>query len=123
MSESEIELAAQESRLVRRLSRLFRIERLGGFERHSIETVRRLIARRAILVDELAQLEAKRRLSDAPVPAELGSALGELAREVEVARRSSLVRAEQLAAELRQRRGEGQATGLRGGAGQLLGSG
>lgn len=123
MSESEIELAVQESRAVRRLSRLFRIERLGGFERHSIETVRRLIARRAKLVDELAPLEAKRRLSDAPVPAELGTALSELTGEVDAARQSSVARAERLAAELRQRRGEGQATGLRGGAGQLLGSG
>lgn len=121
--EPEIDLAMRECRAARRLSRLFRIERLGRFERHPIETVRQLIGRRAVLVDELAQLEAKRRALAAPLPAALDAALGELAREVDAARQSCLARAEQLAAELGQRRGEGRATGLRGGgAGQLLGS-
>lgn len=118
-----IDLAVCECRAARRLTRLFRIERLGRFERHPIETVRQLIGRRAMLVDELAQLEVKRRALGAPLPLELGAALGELAHEVGAARQSCLARAEQLAAELAQRRGEGRATGLRGGsAGQLLGS-
>ena len=121
--EPVIDLAVRECRAARRLTRLFRIERRGRFERHSVETVRQLIGRRAVLVDELAQLEANRHALGAPLPAELGAALGELAREVGAARQSCLARSEQLAAELAQRRGEGRATGLRGGsAGQLLGS-
>ncbi|HYM72885.1 MAG TPA: hypothetical protein VET89_07885 [Stellaceae bacterium] len=139
-----LELALRESRAVRRLVRLFRIERKGGFERWPITTVRRLVDRRARLLDGLDELETARRslpesmpgslpesmLQSMPgslsrsLPAELGVALGELAGEIVAARQSCESRAARLAAELRQRRGRTGASGLRGsGAGQLLGQG
>ena len=124
MPDPAIELALRESRVMRRLSRLFRIERHGCFARRPIEMVQRLIDRRARLVGELAEIEAARRSLTASVPAELGSALGELTREVGAARQSCAARLDGLAAELRQRHGAGRATGLRrSSAGQLLGSG
>jgi hypothetical protein len=124
MTDPAIELALHESRVMRRLSRLFRIERHGCFTRQPIATVHQLLGRRARLVGELAEIETERRSLTASVPAELRSALGELTREVGAARQSCAARIEGLAAELRQRHGAGRPTGLRGsGAGHLLGSG
>src|SRR6185312_1957624 len=97
-----LELALRESRAVRRLVRLFCIERKGGFERWPVTTVRRLGDRRARLLDGLDELEtARRSLPESmpesmpgsmpgslsrSLPAELGVALGELAGEIVAAR-------------------------------------
>jgi len=103
----------RESRAVRRLGRLFKIERAGGFARRPAETVWRLIARRSMLMTELSRLERQRRAASAPSSPELEAALAELAREVDLSRQYGLMLVEELGAELRARRGNGVATGLR----------
>jgi hypothetical protein len=113
-----------ESRAARRLGRLFRIERVGCFERRPIETVWRLIRRRARLVDELIRLDSERRSQAAPGSVELGVAIGELAGEVDRSQRRCVDRISALAGELRRQQAGGIATGLRDGAdGRLLGHG
>jgi len=117
-------LLEREYQLARRLARLFRIERSGGFARWPTQTVRRLIERRGIVADELMRLDA-RRLSVAPsTTAALDTAIGALAREVDVAEQHCLRRLTDIGAELERRRGIGAATGLRDSSdGRLLGSG
>ena len=117
------DLVIRETRTIRRIGRLFRLERAGRFERRPMETIRRLIARRGRLVEELTEMETRRRLLGGPLPPELGAALDELANEVGATRQSCEARIDGLDAELRRRRGEGTATGLRGGGGLLLGRG
>jgi hypothetical protein len=113
-----------ESRTVRRLSRLFRIERAGGFERRAAPTVRRLIARRRGLIERLIASDLGRRPSRAARAARLDAALSDLAGEVRQSQEFAAIRLERLEAELRLRRGDGPATGIREGAGgHLLGSG
>jgi hypothetical protein len=124
MIDDAITLLEREYRTARRLARLFRIERAGGFARWPTQTVRQLIERRASVVGELMRLDA-RRLSVAPsTTADLDIAIGALAREVDCAEQQCLKRLADLGAELEKRRGIGTATGLRGGGGgRLLGSG
>jgi hypothetical protein len=118
------ELDAAESRIMRRLGRLFRIERTGGFDRRPTATVRRLVERRGALIDRLIALDDRRGAVFAPRSGGLDEALADLRREVERARPHAQTRAQRLTAELRLRRGGGVPTGLRGGAGgQLLGKG
>lgn len=116
-------LLRQEYRTARRLARLFRIERAGGFARRPPEMVRRLIERRADVIGELARLDAKR-LSFAPwATADLDVAMGALGREIERSQQRCRELLAELGAELERRRGLGTATGLRDGTGgRLLGS-
>lgn len=117
-------LLRREYRMARRLARLFRIERAGGFARRPGDVARRLIERRGRVIDDLVRLDA-RRLSLAPwTSTELDAAIGALAREVGRAEQRCREVLAELGAELRRRRGLGTATGLRDGAGgRLLGSG
>jgi len=110
-----------ESRMARRLSRLLRIERAGGFERHAAPTVRRLITRRGGLIEQLIASHARHRSAH---PTGLDAALIDLAYEVRQSQQFAAIRLQRLEAELRLRRGDGPATGIREGAGgHLLGSG
>ena len=116
-------LIRQEYRTARRLARLFRIERSGGFARRPAELMRRWAERRGAVIDELMRLDAKR-LSLAPwTTADLDIAMGALAREIDRAEQRCRELLAELGAELERRRGLGTATGLRDGAdGRLLGS-
>jgi hypothetical protein len=110
--------------MARRVARLFRLERSGHLRRQPVEIARRLIDRRGRLIEELAQLEEKRRSFAPWVPAELGLTMGALAREVECGEQRCLEFVAEIGARLSQLRGEGAATGLRDGAdGRLLGRG
>ncbi len=112
---------ADARRIARRLSRLFRIERCGGFDRRPAETVRRMIERRDALIDALIAFQ--RQHEKAPSPAFLQS-LAELADEARHAQEYAEAQVVRLRAELGLRRGDGRPTGLRGGAeGQLIGRG
>ncbi|HXC26332.1 MAG TPA: hypothetical protein VNV38_00050 [Stellaceae bacterium] len=123
MNEEATVLLDRECRMVRRLARLFRIERAGGFTRRSVLTAQRVIERRGELVGELVGLDAKRQ-SLAPASANLDLAMNALAREIDCAEQHCLDRLTELGAELERRCGIGTATGLRdGGDGRLLGSG
>jgi hypothetical protein len=117
-------LTKKECRVVRRLARLFRIERSGGLARRPKDVVRHMIDRRAGLIDELLRLEECRRsLEPLPIP-ELDVAMRSLAREVNCMEQHCLERLATIGEELRRRRGAGTLTGLRDGAsGQLLGHG
>lgn len=116
-------LIRRECRTARRLARLFRIERSGGFPRRPAELVRRLAERREAVIDELVRLDAKR-LSFAPwATADLDIAMGVLAKEVDRTEQYCRELLAELGAELERRRGLGTATGLRDGVdGRLIGS-
>jgi hypothetical protein len=115
---------ARQSRIVRRLGRLFRLERAGAFGRRSVETAWRLIGRRGELMAELSRVEHARRTARLPPSPELRDAVRELADEVELSRTHGETLAAGLEAELRARRGERNPSGLRGDSGgRLLGSG
>ena len=109
-------------RAARRLARLFRIERVGGFDRRSEEVVQRLLERRAAIIGELLALA----LAPPDTPqrsADITDALRELAAEVAQSQSRAQERHDVLASELRFRRSSGL-TGLRDGTtGHLLGRG
>lgn len=113
-----------EYRLARRLSRLFRVERAGRFERHAAVAARRLIERRGRLIEALIATEQRRREAALPPPRALHEALLALADE---ARRSGAAAADRLTRvqrELRLRRAGAPGSGMRGApAGRLLGRG
>jgi hypothetical protein len=124
MTETASRLELIEIRAARRLGRLFRIERIGCFERRPIAIVQRLTARRARLVDELLRLDADRRSGAAAGSVELAAAMRELAREVDRCQARCVDRITTLAGELGWRHARGIATGLRdAGDGRLLGRG
>jgi hypothetical protein len=114
----------RQGRLVRRLGRLFRLERAGAFSRRSAETAWRLIARRGELMAELSRIDRHRREARIAPSPDLGGAVKELAAEVALSRTYGEAVVAGLGAELRARRGQAAPTGLRGGGGgRLLGSG
>src|SRR5258708_5058035 len=116
------ELLHREILLARRLVRLFRIERSGHLRRRPAETAHRLIDRRGRLIEELAQLEERRRSLAPWVPGELGLTMGALAQEVERGEQRCLEFLAEIGARLSRLRGGGTATGLRDGSdGRLLG--
>ncbi|HXP31699.1 MAG TPA: hypothetical protein VN832_11450 [Stellaceae bacterium] len=124
MASSSADLPWQVCRAARRLNRLFRIERAGGFARRREDVVARLLRRRHALVDEFLRLETERRARSATLPRELRDAVNDLAQEVERSRRKTEDRVERLRAELRLLRGEGTPTGLRGSmGGRVIGRG
>jgi hypothetical protein len=117
-------LARKECRVARRLARLFRIERSGGLARRPREIARRMVDRRAQLIDELVRLEECRRSLGPSTLPELDIVMGALAREVDCTEQHFLERLAEIGDELRRRRGIGIRTGLRDGtSGQLLGRG
>jgi hypothetical protein len=100
------------------------MERAGCFERRPVETVWRLIRRRAQVVDELIQLDAARRSQVQPSSAELDVAIEELVREVDRSQSRCVDRITALTGEFGRQQSGGIATGLRDGAdGRLLGRG
>jgi hypothetical protein len=115
-------LAIKECRVARRLARLFRIERTGGLARRPRDIARRIVNRRAELIDELVRLEECRRSLEPATLPELDDAMDSLAREVDSTEQHCLERLAEIGDELRRRRGIGIRTGLRDGtSGQLLG--
>jgi hypothetical protein len=115
---------ARQSRIIRRLGRLFRLERAGAFARRSAETAWRLIARRGELLAELSRIERHRHDARVPPSPDLRDAVRELAAEVALSRTYGETLVAGLGAELRARRGEATPSGLRdGGGGRLLGRG
>ena len=106
---------------MRRLARLFRIERNGGFDRRPPALIARLIERRGILVDELRMTLQRRSITDTS-PTELDRSLNALAREVERTLDHVRARLEEISNDLRLSRGEGLPTGIRNSShGQSLG--
>jgi hypothetical protein len=124
MNKNGKDVIAYEARAARRLGRLFKIERAGGFDRRPAATVRRLVERRGAIIAELFRLERMRRSLPPARLAELDQALRELASEVGRSLHHSKTRIERLGADLRLRGGGGPPTGLRDRApGRLLGQG
>jgi hypothetical protein len=124
MPASPSDPTTRQSRIVRRLVRLFRLERAGAFSRRSAETAWRLIARRGDLMAELSRIERRRREARVPRSPELDSAVKDLAAEVALSRTYGETLAAGLGSELHVRRGHAAPSGLRDcGGGRLLGSG
>lgn len=127
MNGSADDLTRRECGAIRRLARLLRIERNGGFARLSPETAARLVARRGLLIGDLIALEQRRRTLDPVVPFELASASAALAGEAARARNAAVGAIARLTAELRRRRGPGLSAGAaingQADAGRLLGRG
>lgn len=126
MPVSHSDPTARQSRIVRRLGRLFRFERAGAFARRPAGTAWRLIARRGELMAELLRIERHRREARVPPSPDLGDAVTELATEVALSRSYGETLLSGLSAELRARRGVSAPSGLRdggGGGGRLLGRG
>ena len=122
MSEAA-QLNLRETRLARRIGRLFRIERMGGFDRCPQLAIDELIRRRGVAIAELQRLDDARREAEITAPSSLRSAFWMLADEVNASQAAAESRKALLAAELQQRRARGT-TGLRDGRGsRLLGSG
>jgi hypothetical protein len=110
VTEKGPESVDRQSRAARRLARLFRIERNGGFERWPAGINRQVIERRGQLVDALlTDLQAM------PVrpPPPLDRALAELSQEVRWALDPVRMRLQQIGKDLRLSRGEGLPTGIR----------
>jgi hypothetical protein len=123
VSETAPDPIERQCRLARRLGRLFRIERNGGFERLPAAVVSRLVARRGTLIAELAALDRRQRLTAQPAWGGLDRELTALRREVERTLGAVQLRLQRIGKDLRISRGEGSPTGLRdGGAGRHLGT-
>jgi hypothetical protein len=88
-----VRVSAADANAVRRLARLFRIERHGGFARRPPAIAARLVQRRGELVEAVQRLDPGR--SDG-----LDEALALLAREVDLALPLAAARVAALAAEL-----------------------
>jgi hypothetical protein len=124
MTEIVSDLHLRESRTARRLGRLFKIECAGGFDRWPLATIWRLVERRGAVIRELFKLDELRRSLASSGSSELDQALRELARDVSRGSDCARFRAEKIDGDLRARRGDGVATGIRSGPdGQLLGKG
>jgi hypothetical protein len=119
MADDPTALMRREYRLAHRLCRLFRIERTGRLDRRLGPVADQLRARRSRVIDEMLRLEAARRAIEPGVPPDLAEAMSVLAREVGCAEEYCLQRLAEAGAELGRRRG--LSTGLRDGAGQVLG--
>ena len=123
MSESGRALIWCERDAARRLSRLFRIERRGGFKRWSFAIVRMVVDRRGALIEALVTIDSKRRRAGNLSSRELDAALTDLSRETERALDRAHKQLEQISKDLRLSRGEGLATGIRTSiAGHTLGT-
>jgi hypothetical protein len=123
VSETAPDPIERQCRLARRLARLFRIERNGGFDRLPAAAVSRLVARRGRLIAELAALDPRRRLTAVPASSGLDQELTALRREVERTLGATRLRLQRIGKDLRISRGEGSPTGLRdGGVGRHLGT-
>lgn len=116
-------LLQRERLAARRLARLFRIERAGGFDRRPGDVARRLIERRGRLITELLRLDARRRSLEPWSTGDLELAMAVLQRNVRRCEQYCLERLAEIGAELERRRAA-VPTGLRDSAGgRVLGSG
>lgn len=113
MSERGQASSRRESGLARRLARLFRIERNGGFGRWPVAIVRKVVERRGALIEALMTIDSNRHSIAAPPSEELDAALDDLSRESEHALNRARKQLEQISNDLRLSRGEGLATGIR----------
>jgi hypothetical protein len=124
MSDEAAELMRRELGAARRLARLFCVERSGRLWRLRAEIWQRLAERRAAVLDEIIQLENRRRGLVPEIPEELDRTMCALAIEVRRSEQRCRERLAELGAALRQLNGAGGATGLRdSGGGRLLGRG
>jgi hypothetical protein len=124
MDDGACDLDTWETRTVRRLTRLFRAERRGGFERRSPRAVQQLIERRGAMIDALIEAETRRRRSATEPSPPFAAALTGLVIEVRRCREPIATRLGWIEAELRLRSGDAPGSGVRGGGGgQLLGRG
>jgi hypothetical protein len=124
MSDTFRSLVGQELLAMKRLTRLFRAERHGSFERRRADIVRALINRRGDCIGKLFRLDAERRRSAVPANAELNQAAVALAQEVNTARSYAGAAADRLHAEIKTLRGEGALSGVTGlSTGKILGRG
>ena len=113
----------RQTHVVRRLCRLFRIERAGGFEGRPAAIARLLIARRDTVIDELVAVEMRRQRDAQQPSAVMTEALQELRFEVDQGQEPAAARLRALQAELRKRSVGAPGSGLRNTArGRFLGS-
>ena len=124
MRASPADLAARETRLARRLGRLFRVERVGALARRPARVADLLLRRRDALIGELVETDRRRRAAAIPASAELDHAAKALSAEIDASRATADDRVESIARQLRAARGEGMSSGARNdGAGRVLGRG
>lgn len=117
-------LVEREHRIMQRLSRLFRLERHGRFDRWPIGFVFALIARRGRCIEELITLDAERRRCGAAADVRLNHAARTLAREIDNGLRPAEARADRLHSDVKVLRGEGRNSGMKGfSTGKILGRG
>lgn len=113
----------EQTRVARRLCRLFRIERAGRFETRPAAVVQRLIARRDTVIDALLAAETQRRRDGRPSSAATTAAFEELRLEVDQGQVPAAAKSRALQAELRKRNAGPAGSGLRNKArGRFLGS-
>ncbi|MBV9826707.1 MAG: hypothetical protein JO001_13695 [Alphaproteobacteria bacterium] len=98
--------AASATKAARRLARLFRIERTGGFDRRPVEIAEQIIGRRGQVINALGAFYSGHRLAGRVGSAELDAALQELSIEVERSIMTAEDRHHSLGVELHFRRGE-----------------
>ncbi|MBV8779135.1 MAG: hypothetical protein JO032_02065 [Alphaproteobacteria bacterium] len=123
MGDDHPSLIRREIHAARRLARLFGLERGGRVRRWPPAAAQRLAERRGRLIDELIELEARRRSFEPWTPTELDLAMGRLRREIERSEQTCRALLAELGAELAGR-GEAPPSGVRGdAAGRLLGRG
>ena len=117
-------LAERELRVMRRLSRLFRLERDGRLERWPMRFDFALIARRGRCIEELMTLDAERRRCGAAADHRLHGAAQALAQEIDGTLKPTEARAERLRSDVKVLRGEGSNSGKKGfSTGKILGRG
>lgn len=117
-------LVERERHMMRRLSRLFRLERNGRLDRWPIGSVFALVTRRSRCIKELMTLDAERRRCGGKPDRRLDDAAQALAREIDEALRPVEARAERLRSDVKVLRGEGSTSGMKGfSAGKILGRG
>jgi hypothetical protein len=112
VTEKGPESVDRQSRAARRLARLFRIERNGGFERWPPAVSRQLIERRGQLIEAMLT-DLKRQAIVAQPSAEVDRALAHLSREIEGAVDHVRAQLQQIGKDLRLSRGEGLPSGIR----------
>lgn len=124
MTTAHHSLIAQEQLMMARLARLFRVERHGLLARRPAELVAALLQRRGRCIETLVRLDEERRRQSVTRDPALNAAAAELTSEVEACRRYTNAASQRLGAAMRELRGEGRASGVKGlSTGTILGRG
>lgn len=113
MADADADILNEESRLVRRLDRLFRIERGGALTRRPNALGELLHGRRDAIIEDLMRADATRRALKITASAELQQAVEALASELARSRDAIDVRVRQLREDWHILRGDGVPTGMR----------